>query len=224
MRLISHRAKGFGRENTLDAFERAICAGVEMIEIDVRMTLDGVAVIHHDPAISGKRISKTKFLDLHIAAPWIPSLRSTLNLMKDRCKINLEVKEGHIGTIAEELLNGTRPENVILTSFDQSFVREFKSMNPLYETGFLALRRLNPIRTASRMVSSGIGKLFMHHILVNRKIINEMNRNGIDVYTWTVNDGWKAVKLIEMGVSGIITDEYLSLSSVISEHGAPCRF
>ena len=49
---IAHRGgAGLWPENTLEAFSRAIEAGVDGIELDVHLTLDGIAVIHHDEAL-----------------------------------------------------------------------------------------------------------------------------------------------------------------------------
>jgi glycerophosphoryl diester phosphodiesterase len=39
-------------ENTLPAFEGAITAGADVVELDVRLTADGVPVVLHDPDVS----------------------------------------------------------------------------------------------------------------------------------------------------------------------------
>ena len=47
-----HRgARGLLPENTLPAFERAIELGVDVLELDIGMTRDGVPVVHHDRAL-----------------------------------------------------------------------------------------------------------------------------------------------------------------------------
>jgi glycerophosphoryl diester phosphodiesterase len=47
--LQGHRgARGLAPENTLPAFERALQLGVTTLELDIAITRDGVAVIHHD--------------------------------------------------------------------------------------------------------------------------------------------------------------------------------
>jgi glycerophosphoryl diester phosphodiesterase len=53
---IGHRgaSKEF-RENTLPAFQRAIELGADGVELDVHVTADGVAVVHHDPGVRAKR-------------------------------------------------------------------------------------------------------------------------------------------------------------------------
>jgi glycerophosphoryl diester phosphodiesterase len=50
MKLIGHRgAAGLALENTKEAIQKALDAGVDGIEIDVRLTGDGYFVIAHDP-------------------------------------------------------------------------------------------------------------------------------------------------------------------------------
>lgn len=48
-----HRgARGLLPENTLASFERALLEGAQTLELDVMLTADGVAVVHHDPALN----------------------------------------------------------------------------------------------------------------------------------------------------------------------------
>jgi glycerophosphoryl diester phosphodiesterase len=59
--VIGHRgASGCAPENTLQAFELAVRQGADAVELDVRLTRDGVPVIMHDPTLertTGLRIS-----------------------------------------------------------------------------------------------------------------------------------------------------------------------
>lgn len=71
--LQGHRgARGLAPENTLAAFERALAIGVDTLESDVHLTADGVAVLHHDPALQPERTRDA-------SAAWIESPR----LIKD---------------------------------------------------------------------------------------------------------------------------------------------
>lgn len=50
--IIAHRgASGHAPENTLPAFELAAREGADAIELDVRLTADGVPVVLHDPTL-----------------------------------------------------------------------------------------------------------------------------------------------------------------------------
>ena len=51
-----HRgARGLLPENTLPAFERALALGVDVLELDVGITRDGVPVVHHDRRLNPDR-------------------------------------------------------------------------------------------------------------------------------------------------------------------------
>lgn len=54
--LQGHRgARGLLPENTIPAFERAIELGVDVLELDLGMSRDGVPVVHHDRALDPDR-------------------------------------------------------------------------------------------------------------------------------------------------------------------------
>ena len=47
-----HRgARGLRPENTIPAFEYAIAQGVDVLELDMGITKDGVVVVSHDPIL-----------------------------------------------------------------------------------------------------------------------------------------------------------------------------
>ena len=50
--VFAHRGGcALGPENTMYAFDRGIAAGADGLELDVRLSRDGVVVIHHDPTL-----------------------------------------------------------------------------------------------------------------------------------------------------------------------------
>jgi len=53
MQLLGHRgaASSSAPENTLAAVERALRCGADGVEVDVRLTADAIAVVHHDPGL-----------------------------------------------------------------------------------------------------------------------------------------------------------------------------
>jgi glycerophosphoryl diester phosphodiesterase len=59
--LQGHRgARGLKPENTLPSFEAALDAGVTTVETDVHLTRDGVPILFHDPAITGRLCRRTR--------------------------------------------------------------------------------------------------------------------------------------------------------------------
>ncbi|HEX9157909.1 MAG TPA: glycerophosphodiester phosphodiesterase, partial [Syntrophales bacterium] len=74
--VIAHRgASSMARENTLEAFRKAIDLRADMIEFDVRRTRDQRYVIHHDLHIAGRPLNEmtlrevreiARTLDFHV--------------------------------------------------------------------------------------------------------------------------------------------------------------
>lgn len=50
--VFAHRGGcALGPENTIAAFDRGVAAGAHGLELDVRLSADGIAVVHHDPTL-----------------------------------------------------------------------------------------------------------------------------------------------------------------------------
>ena len=93
-------------ENSLSAVESAINMGVDIVEVDLKRTKDGVLVVCHDPTIDRTTTGRGYISDLtyeelqqydlktghDIAIPGekIPTLRQVLELCKDRVMVNLD--------------------------------------------------------------------------------------------------------------------------------------
>jgi glycerophosphoryl diester phosphodiesterase len=73
-------------ENTLPSIVEAVRLGADAVEVDVRVTRDGVAVLHHDAALprrwGGGLLAELTLDQLRARAPWIPTLAEALALME----------------------------------------------------------------------------------------------------------------------------------------------
>src|SRR5580658_8794427 len=76
-------------ENTIPAFEYAIQAGADAVEMDVAVSSDNVPVISHDPHInSGLAIRQLTLAELKL-----PTLDQVLSLSAGNCvHFNIEIK------------------------------------------------------------------------------------------------------------------------------------
>ena len=55
--VVAHRGASVGRrENTVEAFEEAAAQGADWVEMDVRLSADGVLVVHHDAHFDDGRL------------------------------------------------------------------------------------------------------------------------------------------------------------------------
>ena len=75
MEIQGHRgARGLLPENTIPAFERAIELGVDVLELDLGMTRDGVPVVYHDRALDPDRTRNTSGAWLAPPGPFLNTL------------------------------------------------------------------------------------------------------------------------------------------------------
>jgi len=224
--VIAHRgASAAAPENTIAAFELAIADGADGIELDVRLSRDDQLVVIHDASVgrttngSGsvrdRTLRELKRLD---AGGWrgvkyegqrIQTLQEVFERFRDRTRFWIELKGGsnHYIGIEERVVSTIEIYDVLdralVQSFDRKALEQVRSLNPEIRVGVLTdTPPLRPI----------IGSLAPPHALcpaadvITDDDLVEMRAAGVDCYVWTVNEPAQMDRLINSGVSGIITD------------------
>lgn len=98
--IVAHRgASALAAENTYDAFEAAIELGVEAIEVDARLTADGVPVCLHDPDLGRvvghpARIAELTLAEARALHPRLPTLAETVTSLAPRIALVVDLKIG----------------------------------------------------------------------------------------------------------------------------------
>ena len=111
---IGHRgAKAHLAENTLESIEKAISLGVDMIEIDVHRCATGELFVIHDFTLdrttngSGEvaKKSSTEMQSFLIEDRFkIPTLQEVLDLIENKCLINIELKGRNTAKAVSEII------------------------------------------------------------------------------------------------------------------------
>ncbi|HVI07839.1 MAG TPA: glycerophosphodiester phosphodiesterase [Candidatus Binatia bacterium] len=113
--LLGHRGareKGI-RENTIEAFDRALAAGADGFEFDVRLSADGQAVICHDPSSLGQDIRTHSAHELNL-----PLLGDVLERYHTSAFLDIELKVTGLEAMAAELLKQFSPaRGFVVSSF-----------------------------------------------------------------------------------------------------------
>jgi glycerophosphoryl diester phosphodiesterase len=100
-KLIAHRGDHLGSssmENTLDAFQASVDAGVWGIELDIRWTRDLVPVVAHDADLlrlhgDPQTIQSLSFAVLQERYPTIPALEEVVSRFGGRLHLMIEIKQ-----------------------------------------------------------------------------------------------------------------------------------
>lgn len=141
--VIAHRGyHARSGENTLEAFRSAIDIGVDMIELDVRCTRDGVLVVVHDAWFLGHKVNWQDYLSLerkaNLSGLHLPRLEEVLELAAGRVGVDIELKD--FGYEVESLRLARRylkSGSYWFTSFWPECLKRIKRLDPKAMTGQL---------------------------------------------------------------------------------------
>jgi glycerophosphoryl diester phosphodiesterase len=229
-KVIGHRgAKAYAPENTLASIHAAADMGIEWVEVDVKLTRDGVPVIFHDEELARCTGDERLMRDLMLkevqeldAGSWfadsfvgekIPTLEELLNVVLERnLGINLEIKPcpGREVETAEAMLDvATRiwPEDgppPLISSFSHVSIETTLEMMPEWPRGFLMDDRLpNWKELAGHLDAATIN---IDGNKCTRDEVEEYIEFGKPLLAYTINDPMRAQELFRWGVDGVFAD------------------
>lgn len=212
MKLIAHRGgRGFGTDNTLEAMEKAVKAGVRIIELDVRRTADDRLIVCHDAAIWGHVIGRTSYAELKKHAHERPLLSEVLESLAGWVGFNIEVKEAPEEAVGEMLETYRIESETLVTSFHRLFLERFKKAFPFVRTGFLYRMSYRQERKLETALDVRADVLLPHFNSIYAELVGQAHRLGLEVVAWTVNSEEDLRKLYDWSVDGIVTDHYLDM-------------
>jgi len=228
--IFAHRgARRAAPENTLPAFAAALEMGADGIELDVHLTADGQLVVIHDfnvekttdgrgevermTADEMARLDAGSHFSPAFAGTRIPHLEEVLDLLRDRCRINIEIKSNDLYArdASERVAGLVRARNlydqVIVSSFNPITLIKVRRLDPAIALGVLYDREMPSFL---REVWAGPPILpqaqHPHHALIDAAYMQWAQTIGAQVNTWTVNEPAEARRLADLGVNTVITD------------------
>ncbi len=208
--IIAHRGvTSPARENTLEAFQKAIDLCADMIEFDVRRTRDHRYVIHHDPSISGKPLSDMNLQEVRARARsmgfHVPGLEEVLELARGRIGLDIEIKEeGYEQEIVRLVSGMIRDEDFIVSSFHAGSIERVRQCRAGVQTGFI----FNDAGALTEEILRGeTDWLLPVYGLAADGFLERMRKAGKKIAVWTVNEEKQMKRLLDDDrIDGIITD------------------
>ena len=241
LRLYGHRgAPAHLPENTLPAFERALADGANSLEIDVHPTADGHFVVAHDP--DGRRMAgvaeeiRTSTLDQvkewNVAAGVgradlgrhsIPSLAETLDAFPE-VPMSVDLKPDDpdaVTPLLEVIARHGAEDRVTLASFSNRVVHRIRQLGypgrtTLSKTEVAVLRFL-PAPLVKKFISGNSAHIPVVHSgirLDGGRFIRRCRALGLRVDYWVVDDPEEARRLLDLGATGIMSDDPARIAPV----------
>ena len=202
------------RENTLEAFEAARAVGADGVEFDVRRTVNGELVVHHDPRVGSLVIAEHAASEL---ASYVPSLAAALETTAGLL-VNVEVKNlqerdeptyDQSGDFARSVIAAVAASpsasEIIYSSFDlATCVVLAESSRPV---GWLLDVTDDPRTSLERAARAGLAGVNPYVGIVDADLVTRAHALGLAVNVWTVNAPTDLAAMFALGVDAVITDD-----------------
>ena len=217
---IGHRgARGHKPENTLIGFQKAIDLHVDRIELDVHLSLDNELMVIHDETVD--RTTDGKGFVNQFSLPelkrfriekehHIPTLSEVLNLIDQKCDINIELKSFEAADKVVDLIEKYVSEKnwnynqFLVSSFDWNALQQVAFSNPKIPIGVLTETDLDLALAFAKFIQAKSIHPYFH--LLTEENTARMQEKGFQVFPWTVNEIEDIRKIKSYKVNGIISD------------------
>ena len=210
--------------NTIESFDAALAAGVDMVEFDVlpeHRDGTGRLVLAHDYDVVDRGDALTLEEGLaHFAQDAWAGVELDVDMklagyerrVVDALRAHGLADRALISTMEEDSLAVVRlagPE--IRLGWSVPKIRRNPLDRRLTRIPALVLaryaQRILPGRAATAIRDARIDALMCHWALVSARLVRTIDDAGGELYVWTVDDAEKIAKLERLGVTGIITND-----------------
>jgi glycerophosphoryl diester phosphodiesterase len=225
MRRVGHKgADLIVPGNTPASFDAALAAGVDMIEFDVlpaeRGRPDSRLVLAHDYGDPVERAIGLEEGLAHLASSPFAAVELDVDIKAPGYEERVvDALRAH-GLVERSLITSQWMRSLVRVRELESWLRLGWSVPrvrrdytkhwiyrlPLY-AALLYVDRTLPA-TARRHVAEGRCEAVMaHHRLATRRLVRAVRAAGGEVYVWTVDDAGHMLRLRELGVTGVISND-----------------
>ncbi|MDE3132680.1 MAG: glycerophosphodiester phosphodiesterase [Acidobacteriota bacterium] len=209
-RVIAHRGvhSSAATENTMRAFELALEAGAEMVELDLRRSGDGQLVILHDHARAGVALDSCSLDEFEQRTGFRPPpLEEVLAWAAGRIGLDVELKEdGYAEQVALPLeAFAAAGGDLLVSSFIDPLLARIAQLAPGLRLGLLL--ELTAMRAAERARAAGAGTVLPAIGIVDEPRVAALDAAGLELIAWDFMAAAHAALLADPRVSGVITDD-----------------
>ncbi|NYT06146.1 MAG: glycerophosphodiester phosphodiesterase [Methanomicrobiales archaeon] len=223
MQIVGHRgARAVAPENTLRAVRLgARCA--DFVEIDVRLSRDGVPVVIHDATLDRTTggtgpvaaLTAGELMTLDAGGgEHIPALAEACDAVRGTCGLVVEIKEPEsIATVAR-VLAASAPAPLVIVSFHAAAIAGIADLLPGARTGLI----LHPdeadgIRNA---VAAGADIVLPHRSALSAGLVAGAHREGLAAWFWTLNTEAEWALAVAAEADAVATDDPCGARSFLS--------
>jgi len=233
--IIGHRGNsGVSPANTMVSISQAIALGVDMIELDVQLTKDGVPILIHndtlDETTDGKgpvsamdydqirKLDAGSWKDRKYAGERIPTLMEALDFAKGKVYLSLDLKNrSAIPKMVKAIQDSNMVDSVVICGCHEPQAKAIWELNENISVVLNTDSKLNELAKKDdktefigeyirRACKERFSALNVNYKFVSDELIYHAHLRALPVWTWTVDKEEDMKRLIEMGVDAIYTN------------------
>jgi glycerophosphoryl diester phosphodiesterase len=198
--VVGHRgAAGYEPENTLRSFRRAIELGAGWIELDVRMSKDGVLMVMHDETVDRTTdgtgevaeltLNELKRLDAGKGEK-IPMLQEVIDLAKGKAKVDIEIKSKGIEPDVVDMIekNGI-VRKCMVSSFKADIIKKVKELNEDVKTAIITSKVPEDVvkYIGSIVKETGTDAIMASKKVTDGRLVGVAHKKGLEVGIWNAD-------------------------------------
>ncbi|MGV9322512.1 glycerophosphodiester phosphodiesterase [Streptomyces sp. NPDC003660] len=218
---VAHRGDPYRfRENTLASLRSALDRGADAVEIDVRLTRDGVPVLLHDDTL--KRLweidrplsSLTASQVTELTAGGIPTLAEALSATEGT-RVMADLCGGVTPRVADRVLGVVREAGAEDRVYYSSGAQSLLTLRAAAPKAELALTWTTTARPRPALLTA----LRPHYLnyrfsLVDRTLAHRVHKEGYLLSVWTPDTGRSMRRLLSLGADSITTNRIDTLTAL----------
>ncbi len=225
VKYIAHRgASSLAPENTLASTKLAWELGADMVECDIRLSKDHKIVVIHDGntnRVSGKNYEVRNSLakDLRkldvgcfkgekYKGEKIPYLKQLIRTTPKGKYLVVEIKAGMeiLPYLQTLVLKTKKKSRLVFIAFNWETIVEAKRLFPENDCYYLSGSKKDILGKLTKAKEARLDGINVNHGAIDKEMVDLANKNGLDVWAWTVNDPQETKRLFNLVVKNITTD------------------
>ncbi|MDK2891350.1 MAG: glycerophosphoryl diester phosphodiesterase, partial [Methanoculleus sp.] len=214
MLIIGHRgARALGPENTPSALRKGM-ACADLVEVDLRLTRDGIPVAIHDATVDrttngtgpvkGYTVEALAGLDAG-EGERIPTLGEILDLVQNKAGLVVEIKEPGTEAVIVSALMDRMPERLFLVSFHPESVATAKRLLPGVQAGLIYSQETADLIALARSVQADL--ILPRWDRVSRELVERAHAAGLLVVPWILKAEDDIREALRLGIDGFASDD-----------------
>lgn len=216
MMLIGHRGDPeYHHQNTIAGFMSAEAAGAGMIELDLRITADGIVIALHDGdvLVSGVPTPVASLTHRRLRAALhedavAPAFEDILAATSG--PLMVDIKDAAAAGAAASMTEGHRDRLLLAGAYDDLVIARAALAGS--DVALTWESRTYPRAHLDRLRAGWYNPTWR---VLDRDLVEQAHADGRRVSTWTVDDHEVAASVVAAGVDAVITNRLRAMRSVV---------